>query len=80
MLKSLFCKDIAVEHVLNQRNLRGVSIDLKLNNLDPSGNTMEFKTLPTRPHSHRYILIYTFAIEFIKIYRLKTFWKRIVTR
>ena len=32
---------------LNQKNLRGVPIDLKLNNLDLSGNTTEFKTLLT---------------------------------
>ena len=45
---------------LNQRNLRGgggypslvpinLFIDLKLNDLDLSGNATEFKTLPTRP-------------------------------
>ena len=27
-------------------------MDLKLNNLDLSGNTTDFKTLPTRPRSH----------------------------
>ena len=42
---------------LNQRNLRGVDNDLKLSNLDLSGNTTEFKTLPTRPRSHRYYYI-----------------------
>ena len=35
-----------------------VTIDLKMNNLDLRGNTAEFKTLPTRPRSHRYIYIY----------------------
>ena len=44
-----------------------VSIDLKMNNLDLRGNTAEFKTLPTRPRSHRYILIYIFAMESVKI-------------
>ena len=37
---------------LSQRNLRGgggVSIELKLNKLDLSGNTTEFKTLPDAP-------------------------------
>ena len=59
MLKSLFCEDISVEYeLLNQRNLRGVSIDLKLNNLDLSRNTTELKTLPTRPRAHRYDDIY----------------------
>ena len=62
---------------LNQRNLRGVPIDLKLNNLDLSGNTTEFKTLPTRPRSHRYILFYIFAVESVKICRFKTFWMSI---
>ena len=38
---------------LNQRNLKGVSINLKLNVLGQSGNTTEFKTLPTRPRSNR---------------------------
>ena len=66
---------------LNQRNLRGVPIDLKLNNLDLSGNTTEFKTLPTRPRSHRYILLfYIFAVEFVKICRFKTFWMSIFAR
>ena len=44
-----------------------VSIDLKMNNLDLRGNTAEFKTLPTGPRSHRYILIYIFAMESVKI-------------
>ena len=65
---------------LNQRNLRGVPIDLKLNNLDLSGNTTEFKTLPTRPRSHRYILFYIFAVESVKICRFKTFWMSIFAR
>ena len=65
---------------LNQRNLRGVPIDLKLNNLDLSGNTTEFKTLPTRPRSHRYIMFYTFAVESVKICRFKTFWMSIFGR
>ena len=65
---------------LNQRNLREVPIDLKLNNLDLSGKTPEFKTLPTRPRSHRYILFYTFAMESVKIYRFKTFWISIFAR
>ena len=46
---------------LSQRNLREVSLDLKLNNLDLNGNTTEFKTLPTRPRLHRYVLFYIFT-------------------
>ena len=44
---------------LNQRNLRGVPIDLKLDNLDLSGNTTEFKTY-RRAHVHFdiYIVLY----------------------
>ena len=57
MLRSLFVKIFQQNMSLNQRNLRGVPIDLKLNNLDLSGNTTEFKTLSTRPRSHRYIYI-----------------------
>ena len=34
---------------LSQRSLREVLIDLKLSNLDLSGNTTEFKTSPKRP-------------------------------
>ena len=65
MLRSLFVKIFQQNMSLNQRNLRGVPIDLPrgypLNNLDLSGNTTEFKTLPTGPRSHRYILeIYIF--------------------
>ena len=51
MLRSLFVKIFQQNMSLNQRNLRGVPIDLKLNNLDLSGNTTEFKTLP-RAHVH----------------------------
>ena len=58
MLRSSFVKIFQQNMNLNQRNLRGVPIDLKLNNLDLSGNTAEFKTLPTRPRSHRCILFY----------------------
>ena len=49
MLRSLFVKIFQQNMSLNQRNLRGIPIDLKLNNLDLSGNTTEFKTLPTAP-------------------------------
>ena len=49
MLRSLFVKIFQQNMSLNQRNLRGVPMGLKLNNLDLSGNTTEFKTLPTRP-------------------------------
>ena len=52
---------------------KGVIDRLIMNNLDLSGNIREFKTLPTRPRSHRYILIYIFAIESVKICRFKTF-------
>ena len=65
---------------LSQRNLKGVSIDLKYNNSDLSGNTLEFKTLPTRPRSHRYVLLYIFPIESVKICRFKTFWMSIFAR
>ena len=61
MLRSLFVKIIQQNMSLNQRNLRGVPIDLKLNNLDLSGNTTEFKTLPTRPRSHRYNYIVQYS-------------------
>ena len=58
---------------LSQLNLRGLSIDLKMNNLELSGNITEFKTLPTRPRSHRDILIYIFAMESVKFVVLKHF-------
>ena len=77
MLRSSFVKIFQQNMNLNQRNLRGVPIDLKLNNLDLSGNTTEFKTLPTRPRSHRYILFYIFAVESVKICR---FWMSIFAR
>ena len=54
MLKSLFCEVISVEYEFNSVKFKG-GIDLKMNNLDLRGNTTEFKTLPTRPRSHRYI-------------------------
>ena len=80
MLRSLFVKIFQQNMSLNQRNLRGVPIDLKLNNLDLSGNTTEFKTLPTRPRSRRYILFYIFAVKSVKICRFKTFWMSIFAR
>ena len=52
----------------------------ELQRIVKSGNTTEFKSLPTRPRSHRYILIYIFATEFVKICRFKTFWVRIFAR
>ena len=80
MLRSLFVKIFQQNMSLNQRNLRGVPIDLELNNLDLSGNTTEFKTLSTRPRSHRCILFYIFAVEPVKICRFKTFWLSIFAR
>ena len=80
MLKSLFVKIFQQNMSLNQRNLRGVPMDLKLNNLDLSGNTTEFKTLPTRSRSHRCILFYIFEMESVKICRFKTFWMSIFPR
>ena len=38
MLKSLFCEDILVEYEFKTVKLRGLSIDLKMSNLDLSGN------------------------------------------
>ena len=81
MLRSLLVWIFQQNMSLNQRNLRGVLIDLKLNNLDLSGNITEFKTLPTRPRSHRYILFYIFAVDIsVKICRFKTFWTSIFAR
>ena len=68
MLKSLFCEDISVEYEFSQFSLY------------LSGNTTEFKTLPTRPRSHRYMLFYIFAMDSVKICRFKTFWVRIFAR
>ena len=45
MLKSLFCEDISVEYEFKSVKFKGLSIDLKMNNLDLNGNTTEFKTL-----------------------------------
>ena len=81
MLKSLFSEDISAEYEFKSEKFkRGISIDLKMNNLDLSGNTTEFKTLPTRPRSHRYILIYIFAMESVKICRFKASLVRIFAR
>ena len=37
-LKSLFCEDILVEYGFKLKKFKGVSIDLKLNDLDVRGN------------------------------------------
>ena len=68
MLKSLFCEDISVEYEFSQFSLY------------LSGNTTEFKTLPMRPRSHRYILFYIFAMDSVKICRFKTSLVRIFAR
>ena len=79
-----FIRVFDTRHAPNQKRPWGrcwASIDLKLNNLDLSGSTTEFKTLPTRPRSHRYKLFYIFAMEkSVKICRFKTFWIRIFAR
>ena len=62
---------------LNQRNLRGLPIDLKLNMQNANA---ECKTLQTRPRSHRFILFYIFAVKSVKICRFKTFWMSIFAR
>ena len=62
-VKKFVCEDISAEYELESEKFKGVPIDLKLSNLDLSGNTTEFKTLPTRPRSHRYILFDIFAVE-----------------
>ena len=72
MFKNLFCEDISVEYEFKSVKFKGVVDRLIMNNLDLSGNITEFKTLPTRPRSHRYILIYIFAMEPVKICRFKT--------
>ena len=57
---------------ISQRNLRGVSIDLKLNNFDLSGNTTDFNSKHCRrAHAHIDIIIlfYIFATESVKICR-----------
>ena len=80
MLKNLFCEDISEEYEFKSVKFKGVVDRLIINNLDLSGNITEFKTLPTRPRSHRYILIYIFAMESVKICRFKTFWVKIFAR
>ena len=80
MLKSLFCEDISVEYEFKSVKFKGDIDPLKMNNLYLSGNTTEFKILPTRQRSHRYILFYKFAMESVKICRFKTFWVRIFSR
>ena len=68
MLKRLFYEDISVEYEFSQFSLY------------LSGNTTKFKTLPTRPRSHRYILFYIFVMDSVKICRFKTFLVRIFAR
>ena len=62
MLRSSFVKIFQQNMNLNQRNLRGVPIDSKLNNLDLSGNTMEFKIKHYR-RAHVHIDIYFLYIR-----------------
>ena len=43
-VKKFVCDDISAEYEFESDKFRGVLIDLKLNNLDLSGNTTEFKS------------------------------------
>ena len=79
-VKKFVCEDISAEYEFESEKFKGGTIDLKLNNLDLSGNTAEFKTLPTRPRSHRFILFYIFAVKSVKICRFKTFRMSIFAR
>ena len=81
-VKKFVCENISAEYEFESERFKGSTHrqDLKLNNLDLSGNTTEFKTLPMRPRSHRYILFYIFAVESVKICRFKTFWTSIFAR
>ena len=75
-----FVKIFQLNMSLIQWNLRWISNDLKMNNLDLRGNTMEFKTLPTRPRSHDiYWFIYS-RWNLSKFVLLKTFLVRIFAR
>ena len=80
MLKSLFCEDISVEYEFKSVKFKRAIDQLKMKTQRKSGNTTEFKTLPTRPRSHRYILIFIFAMKSVKICRFKTFCVRIFAR
>ena len=62
MLKSLFCEDISAEYEFKSEKFKGVSINLKLNTLDLSGNTMDSKDY-RRAHAH--IDIYCFKTDYI---------------
>ena len=58
-VKKFVCKNISAEYEFESEKFKGggypslvpinLFIDLKLNDLDLSGNATEFKTLPTRP-------------------------------
>ena len=80
MLRSLFVKIFQQNISLNQRNLRGVPIDLKLNNLDLSGNTMNSKHYRRAHVQIDIILFYIFAVKSVKICRFKIFWMSIFAR
>ena len=58
-VKKFVCEDNSAEYEFESEKFKGVPIDLKLNNLDLSGNTTEFKT--TRPRSHRYNYIVQYS-------------------
>ena len=82
-VKKFVCEDISAEYEFESEKFKGgggVPIDLNLSNLDLSGNTTEFKTLPPRPRSHRYILFYIFAMESVKICCFEIFWICIFAR
>ena len=50
---TIFQWNMSLSH---EGKFEGVSIDLKLNNLDLSENTTEFKTLPTRPRFKTFLV------------------------
>ena len=59
LVKKFVCEDISAEYEFESEKFKGVPIDLKLSNLDQSGNTTVLKTSRTRPRSHRYMSFYT---------------------
>ena len=69
-VKKFVCENVSAEYEFKSEKFGGVSIDLKLSNLDlVSGNTTEFKHYR---RSHGYILFYIFTME-SKFYCFKTF-------
>ena len=68
-VKKFVCEDISAEYEFESEKFKGIPIDLKLNNLDLSGNTTEFKTTQPRSQGLRGETVTKTLVKFISSFQ-----------